>query len=449
MGVGLDKQPARKYHIFEMVLKGVVAMRDRTTSLWLLHGNWKVTKATESRKVIVGRMCSNCGNPVLSEVEIRAQVTRNYWLFMPWLYAKEELQKTAWSAHKVAAEVAREIEICKRDHKAISRRPHAGDGISWGNAQEGEHWQKQTSCVVGLNDACPNCMHFEPWMPERLSSKRLEQLREENFPEIFETLETAQAWAWNKVSQIAADVSAARGLPGVSEIAVKKLPELKEAITQQLARKAVLPEMIEKEQLEQQEQMLQKKQSEIGIFSFAEKKKIRSELALIQYRLKENREKLLSAQKPIEEQLQRLHLQLQEVLRLVNGCEAGVLCKRSGKTIVFHPQVEGFTEWDVFQNLDLSSGQREEIEDFEPIPVQRYPENFGRSLLAGLGAVLKFFLMICLVGGTVDALAMFVRELIGMISLSGGERLFASVVYLLIMGIIDYVCIAAAIRKKK
>ena len=284
----------------------------------------------ERRTFIVGRVCSCCGCPVLSRTSVqfagRAYFSNNS---QRWKYIREERKMFV---NKAIAETVREIEVCRRDHVAIRSTPYRSEMIA--DYITGETF------IKGINEPCPNCGGTEPWMPAQRPSKLLEELSDENFPTIFPNDAYAREWALEQVAEKVRQVQLLRQSPQTVAAAQSRVQALKAEMEALEIRRSELKPLNEKYAYVRELETLEENKYDIGILDLKGQLAHREAVNRAKYYIRELEEDVLEAFKPINAQLARLRIALQEALMTAYGCTDGVLVCRVGNSRSFHPGVE-------------------------------------------------------------------------------------------------------------
>lgn len=229
-------------------------------------------------------------------------------------------------------ETIREIEICKRDRCAIRGSAHPDDVQSF-------HVGRETF-VRGINEPCPNCGGTEPWMPAQRPSKLLEELSDENFPTIFPNDAYAREWALEQVAEKVRQVQLLRQSPQTVAAAQSRVQALKAEMEALEIRRRELKPLNEKYAYVRELETLEENKYDIGILDLKGQLAHREAVNRAKYYIRELEEDVLEAFKPINAQLTRLRIALQEALMTAYGCTDGVLVCRVGNSRSFHPGVE-------------------------------------------------------------------------------------------------------------
>lgn len=281
---------------------------------------------SERRTVIMGRICSCCGSPVLSQVSAQADLAQRYYSITGGSYIREVLPA---EARQAVAETIRQIEICRRDRVPMASRAHRND-------QKG-FYKSQETLVQGVNDLCPNCFGAEPWMPERFSAKKLEQLQDENFPVLFDDDENAHRWALEWVTYIARQNGEARKNPEAVAAALEEVTQLKTALAELETQRRGLPHWQKKAELEAQREALLARQYDIGILDIKGRIAFQKDMERVDYALKKTDEKIIEDCKPLNRSRTELRIRLQRALMLAYGCEETPITCHMCLSRSFHP----------------------------------------------------------------------------------------------------------------
>lgn len=307
----------------------------------------------DAQKIVyMGRICSCCGSPVISRVVVQSHVAE---FFFSIGHITTANIRTKQQSEKAAAEMLRSIDRCKRDHTAISRAPHPKDGKTHDSLQE--------TSITGLNDLCPNCFTAEPWMPERLSQKKLEDLEEENFPTAFQSAKDALQWALTQVTETAEQIQTARQSPETASKAQAEIQKQKAAMAKLEEYRRELPLQKKKAALEQELAALEAQKYDIGILDIPGKRAYKAAKQSVVYHLQELEEDFAEACVPIDQQLAVHRVLLQKAMGIADGCTGRVLLCQGENACSFHPALTG--DW----SLVYPNGQLPELLGCDTIPV--------------------------------------------------------------------------------
>lgn len=106
--------------------------------------------ATRKRPVFMAHICSECGFPVISIVQIEAEAQKSYSFFQE--KAAQIASETADNA--INEEISR-IEACKNSRSVLTGKRSGSSMIAPGHFC--------SASFSGFQTSCPFCSNIEPW----------------------------------------------------------------------------------------------------------------------------------------------------------------------------------------------------------------------------------------------------------------------------------------------
>ena len=169
--------------------------------------------ATRKRGVFMAHVCSECGFPMITVVQIEAEAQKTYTFSQ----SKAEQIASETAENAIHEEISR-IESCYST-KQVLVGTHKGSGmISPGHFC--------TSSFSGYVSQFPKCLNIEPWK-STTSKKKMDELSKENFPTVFMDPDKAEKWAFDIVKNMAADIVKKREDDSAVKGAIEKVIDSK------------------------------------------------------------------------------------------------------------------------------------------------------------------------------------------------------------------------------
>lgn len=280
---------------------------------------------TRERKVFVGHVCSKCGFPVVSVVTMKIEAQQSYMAF------REKAEKKVQEAAEMAVED--EIQFIGTSAKV---EPLTGKERSIGGGY-GESYCKMS--FKGHDSKCPYCSNIERWQIKGGKGKDylkdISNLKEENFPSVFKTIEEVDIWAESQISKIVNKINEQRNREtNLSQHVSNAIESYRNVLTWRKELGAI-PESEYIKNLGTQIETLKSRKSSLGVFNFSEKKEINEQIKTIETNLnnitKVFDEKVSSLKKKLsEEEYKLLYAQAYAF-----GCSERIRVMNQGDTFVY------------------------------------------------------------------------------------------------------------------
>lgn len=269
---------------------------------------------TKSHAIVVGNICSKCGNPVLRPVEIWASARSN----LKWTDARTEAFLNTTLMQVINNQITRIIQT-RNDCRSL--------GYPVGGNEQGASW---TAEMKGIEKACPHCANVEPWQMKSPFKSDIEKLGQENFPIVYGDFKNAQGWVSNAVYQKALAIENDRKDLKKIDKAREEVIALCKEIAQLSYEKEALPELKRKAELEK-EYILIKNET---VNRFKVKKAIKEKAQILAMKIEDVEEFIKQKQSDIATQIIKKRNQLQDVQARAYGCteqcikeeQLGVVC---------------------------------------------------------------------------------------------------------------------------
>ncbi len=147
----------------------------------------------------MAHICSGCGFPIISIVEIEAVAQKTY----AFMQSKAEQIASQTANDAIENNICR-IESCRSTKIPLAEKVEEEDISYLGCFCD--------SSILGLAAICPCCGNVEPWQPSKsvLPQKKMSDLEEKNFPIVFREGGKAERWAKDYVANLIADIKGKR-----------------------------------------------------------------------------------------------------------------------------------------------------------------------------------------------------------------------------------------------
>ena len=255
---------------------------------------------SQKYNIVTGHVCSKCGNPVLIPVTINIAAGRMVGISR---------------AHTEALLQEDIVRVMNQQINRIvkSRTWRYGLGYQVEGEENGVSWAARYN---GIKKPCPNCRNEENWQQVSPSKKELNRLKEENFPLVFTTVESANDWVSAIVKRNVSVIEAARTDAVVVENAKIEADALHEEIEQLLHKKRSLPEKTRKEELERQYLLLQNQVKNHSKM----KGTVKAEAQILSLRMEDIGDFINHCQKEIDELIVKKRSRLENLQAMAYGC---------------------------------------------------------------------------------------------------------------------------------
>lgn len=289
--------------------------------------------ATRKQQVFMAHICSNCGFPVITVVQIQSKAEKSYTFSQS--KAAQIASETADNA--IEHEIHR-IESCGHTKSPLMEKEKKPIMISPGYFCE--------SSISGFASHCPNCSNIEPWKSATpaLSKINMDALTEENFPVVFKDANEAEKWARDYILGMIADIENKRKDPLlVRQAEISALQSIKtiQSLEKQLAD---IPERKEKELLSSQLQEYKAYQNQLGLLDVKGKKEANAQIKVLELKLADISKAIADKADPLQTVIKQEQSELLPVQAIAFGCTGAVTTQRSGYTMSYHYEPNPISE---------------------------------------------------------------------------------------------------------
>ena len=210
--------------------------------------------------VIIGYICSGCGFPIISLATILTNATQYY------TFSQYKAQETAEEKcdDAIQFETSR-IRNCFENEDVLSLDMNTVPGYHYGSSCE--------SSIKDISTPCPNCFNLEKWQVPSGNS-----LDCENYPTIFENIESAENWAKRVVADLMRQIDEKRSNKNTVDRAQKNAIKLSVDNNELEQSLLAIPELSKKSNLEQEKSIIMSQQKNLAIFDFKGNKILKTKL---------------------------------------------------------------------------------------------------------------------------------------------------------------------------
>lgn len=277
--------------------------------------------STITRPIIIGHICSDCGYPVLSVMQVEAKAEKTYSIM------QSKAQRIAEDAANSAIDKEiHAIEQCKQSHAMLTSSVKKHD--------DGWNGLFSETSISGFDVACPHCLSFEPWKRKKCK-KKMEELAEENFPRVFKNYEEAELWGLNYNYDMIKSIESRSYSDEIVVSAKKQAVSLYYLIKDLKEQKDMLPELKQRNIIKEEYDILLSQKEKIGLLDFKNKKKINEKCKILAKRL-ENMDTAISNRKnKINLQIKENRVQLHNFQLLGYGTTGKNVINKLKETICF------------------------------------------------------------------------------------------------------------------
>lgn len=277
--------------------------------------------ATKRLSVFMAHICSVCGFPTISVVQIEAVAEKSY------TFSQSKAEQIAnETADKAINEEIERIVSCHYLKKPLVGK-HKGSGM----IAPGHFC---TSSFSGYASCCPSCLSVEPWQSPS-SKKKMDDLVKKNYPVVFRNANEAEKWAFDKVREMVAQIEAKREDPLEVEQAISKVKEVKAQILVWAYEMDSLPELKEYNKLREELAVARKQKASLGLLDFRLKRGVKRKIKLLEpivKRCKEDRDKKVE---PIARKIVDTGNELLTTQAIAFGVTNDILSKENGNAFSY------------------------------------------------------------------------------------------------------------------
>ena len=277
--------------------------------------------STRKQGVFMAHICSECGFPQITVVQIEAEAQKEY------IFSQSKAEQIAIeTAENAICEEINRIESCYQTKLPLVGKRNGSSMIAPGHFC--------TSSFSGFASFCPKCLSIEPWKSTS-SKKNMDDLVKDNFPVVFKDADKAEEWAFDKVRDIVAEISAKRENPAEIEKAIASVKEAKADILSLTHQMNSLPEQIEFDRLNEELKALRSKKANLGLLDFKAKKIIKEKIKILEPQVKSIKAVLDSKIEPLARQIITLGNNLLKTQAIAFGYTDDIMSKNSGNAFSY------------------------------------------------------------------------------------------------------------------
>lgn len=267
--------------------------------------------ATRQRAVFMSHICSKCGFPLISIVQIESESQKTYTLF------QEKAGKIASdTAEKAIEDEIRRIESCRKDRTVLVGKLKKGSMISPGYFCD--------SSFTGHQTRCPYCGNIEPWKTASPSEKAMEELVDANFPVVFKDSSDAVNWAKDRVMDIVQSINNQRTNADLVSGATSRAVSIRRDLDRYLELSKSIPEKAQLAQLND----LEKRKEQLGLLDIKGKKEVGSAIKITELKIADISKTIAAKDTPFLDQIQANRQRLLYAQAVAFGCSDTVISLR-------------------------------------------------------------------------------------------------------------------------
>ena len=228
--------------------------------------------STRRQGVFMAHICSECGFPMITVVQIEAEAQKTYTFSQ----SKAEQIASETAENAINKEILR-IEACY-----YTKQPLVGQQKERGMIAPGHFC---TSSFSGFESYCPKCSSIEPWK-SIASKKKMDELEKDNFPIVFKNAKDAEKWAFDKVRSMLPKIEAKREDEFEIERAINEVKQAKTNILVWVHQMNSLPERTDYNRLNDELSIAKKQKESLGLLDFKAKKSIDERIKTLEPQVK-------------------------------------------------------------------------------------------------------------------------------------------------------------------
>lgn len=295
--------------------------------------------ATRKRSVFMAHVCSECGFPMITVVQIEAEAQESYTFSQ-----KKAEQIASETAENAINNEIKYIESCYSTKSVlVEKQKKQRDDFS------GVFF---TSSFSGHISQCPKCLNVEPWKAAS-SKKSMSELYKKNFPTVFTDPDKAEKWAFDIINSMVRECMMKHMDASIAQEAVEKVIDSKIRINAWLKEINSIPEEPERNRLKVELSNAEKLKSQLGIFDFKNKKIISEKIKILRLQIKDLDRIIENKNSPILEKIVKLKNELLVTQSIAFGCTGDVLSEKRGNAISFFISPNDIPD-DVLRRIDDS-----------------------------------------------------------------------------------------------
>jgi hypothetical protein len=212
---------------------------------------------TKRQPVIIGYICSNCGNPIITTIIIQVEVQKVVGL------SRSRAESVAIeTADQVIQENIKRISTCKETCTSLV-------DATFGKPQMLEVGLFSVSLLFDVSTPCPNCNNIEHWQIVPSSVRRNLRADSNCYPSVFPNKEAAILWKQDFLTLKAIEIESIRRDLFEVEKATEKTKSLLHEINLLTYEKKSMPEIALKKKLVAEHANAQEKKKRLRLFDFS------------------------------------------------------------------------------------------------------------------------------------------------------------------------------------
>jgi len=225
--------------------------------------------AQESRPVVIGHICSGCGNPIVSVIEIRANAIQ--------YYTYQENKARAIAQRKCKEAIMTEINKI-RTHKSSAQRFFETENTD-SKSQSGN---QSEACILNISTTCPNCSSLEKWQKDKGQT-----YGSNNFPLVFDDMKSAEKWAEEIIENMMKEIDVKREDQNVIEDTAKSMDKLFKKNKELEKEISEIPEYEQRITLKREIESIVQRRNNLAILKFKERGILKKQIKTLNEKLEE------------------------------------------------------------------------------------------------------------------------------------------------------------------
>lgn len=331
---------------------------------------------TKKSNVYMSHICSSCGFPVITVVEVVAEAQQTY------TFSRTEAEKSVnQMAENSIVSSMHDIEACKHSLSVVSgkkKRAISGGGYCC------------YSSFNGYISPCSHCLNYEPWISPN-SPIPMSQLKPENFPTVYKTAQAAEKWAYEYLDKMMKEIEEKRADETVVESATQNAFASVDRVSSINKELESIKELGDKKILEKQLGELELQNSKVGILDLKNKIDINSKIKDTKLKLSYINKVINDKTAPLNSKLIAEKLFLKNSQALAFGCTGKVKIAKSGLTYCYFPEtkimpddlMERIKNFDKDKNSGAESAEKQKEKQTASPDAAIFCSNCGFKLITG------------------------------------------------------------------
>ena len=278
--------------------------------------------ATRKRPVFMSHICSKCGFPLISVVQIESEAQKTY------TFSREKASQVASdTAENAIEDEIHRIESCRRDKVVLVGKLKKGSMLSPGYFCDASFSGHQTRC--------PYCGNLEPWKGSSPSGKTMDQLEDANFPVVFKDANEAENWAKNKVNDLIQAINNQRQNADVVRNSISSVLSIRRNLEKYLELSESISEKDQLTQLKNQLKNLEKRKGQLGILDLKGRKNVSLAIKITELKIADLSKIVATKDAPYLDQIQANRQNLLYAQAIAFGCTDTIMAIRNGNAFSY------------------------------------------------------------------------------------------------------------------